>query len=365
MTEAAAPHAVRAAAADESLSDVAPSFPDLAWTHHEWDAARRKGVVDREAEARYRRTLAAFERQYGELVSVYWSSADASGVAVTVKPRGGLNFGDCDVRFHRATDWVTRAVPGIPETLDRCETLAMKTREVLRSTSERVATQWIFSIASHLLGYLERTDGKLHPEAARHAAREAHAELEKVEHYYDRAGTKAGRIVYAQGMVLGAIALVVVAGVSAGVLRAVRAYEHGDAREVRTFFACFAAGALGAIVSVMTRMASERTKLVVDYEVGRTNLMLLGAFRPFVGSIFGLALYFAVKGGLLQVKPINERTSFYWYTVLSFVAGFSERFTKVLIDSAEKAVPGMASAPAQPPAPPPHTAPPSPPPEPS
>ena len=76
---------------------------------------------------------------------------------------------------------------------------------------------------------------------------------------------------------------------------------------------------------------------VVDYEVGRSNLLLLGAFRPFVGSIFGLALYFSVRGGLLQINPKDEN-SFYWYTALSFFAGFSERFTKVLIDTAEHTI---------------------------
>jgi hypothetical protein len=356
MTDAALPHPGEAAEAgriDARESDVAPSFPDLAWTHHEWDARRREGADDREAEQRYHRTLAAFQREYGELVSVYWSSADASGVAVTVKPRGRLSFGDCDVRFHRATDWVTRTIPGIPGTLDRCETLAMKTREVLRGTSERVAMQWIFSIASHMLGYIERTDGRVDEEQARRAAHEANEELSQVERYYDRAGMKAGRIVYAQGMILGVVALVLVAGLAALLLWAFGAYDTRS-EEIRTFFSCFAAGALGAIVSVMTRMASERNKLVVDYEVGRSNLMLLGAFRPFVGSIFGLALYFAVKGGLLQVKPIDEKTSFYWYTVLSFFAGFSERFTKVLIDSAEKALPGTAP-PRTHPGPPPHS----------
>jgi len=133
-------------------------------------------------------------------------------------------------------------------------------------------------------------------------------------------------------------------------------------RDIQTFFACYAAGALGAIVSVMSRMASARSEWVVDYEVGRPALRFLGSVRPFVGAVFGLALYFTVKAGILQIEPNKLGTPFYWYTSLSFLAGFSERFTKVLGDSADRLLPGggkltaQASSSAQPPPEPPPAA---------
>jgi hypothetical protein len=341
MTEAALsqPGTAISEREDAQAAVAAPSFPDVVWAHYEWDAQRRAGGdVDPALKQRYRRTLAEFQQQHGELVSVYWSRADASAVGLTVKALGPLSFGDAKVEFHRATDWVTRGTPAIPEALDHCETLSRKVREVLRSTSERIAMQWIFSVAAHLLGFVERTGGKPEEHEARKVAHEARLELHRIEKYYDRAGMKAGRIVYAQGMLFGVAFLIVFAFLAAGVLWLFGAYD-AHSSDIQRFFACYAAGALGALVSVMSRMASERNKIVVDYEVGRSNLLLLGAFRPFVGSIFGLALYFAVRGGLLQINPKDEN-SFYWYTALSFLAGFSERFTKVLIDSAEGTVEG-------------------------
>ena len=86
--------------------------------------------------------------------------------------------------------------------------------------------------------------------------------------------------------------------------------------------------------------ASAKNEWVVDYEVGRPALRFLGSVRPFVGAIFGLALYFVIKAGLLQIEPNKSGTSFYWYTSLAFLAGFSERFTKVLGDSADRILPG-------------------------
>jgi hypothetical protein len=157
---------------------------------------------------------------------------------------------------------------------------------------------------------------------------------------------KAGRIVYTGGMLFGVIGLVAVAILSALVLWIFGAFDS-HSTGIQTFFACYAAGALGAIVSVMARMASARNEWIVDYEVGRPALRFLGSFRPFVGAIFGVAMYFTVKAGLLQITPSSKSTSFYWYTSLAFLAGFSERFTKVLGDSADKLLPGGGKLTAQ------------------
>jgi hypothetical protein len=343
MSEAAISQTRTSSKAEKSATAATREvrFPDLVWAHFEWDSQRRHGDhVDPQLEVRYREMLAAFEKEYGELVNVYWSQTDASAVGVTVKRYGKLHPGsDTDIRFHRVTDWVTRSTPGIPDALNQCETLAMKAREVLRGTSEQITMQWIYAVASHLLGFIERNDGKPAEGQAKKAARDAHSELARLEAYYDLAGMKEGRIVYTGGMLVGVFGLVVVAILSALVLWAFGAYDS-HSREIQTFFACYAAGALGAIVSVMSRMASAKNEWVVDYEVGRPALRFLGSVRPFVGAIFGLALYFTIKAGLLQIEPNKTGTSFYWYTSLAFLAGFSERFTKVLGDSADRFLPG-------------------------
>jgi hypothetical protein len=325
-------------AATEALE---PTFPDVVWAHFQWDTQRRHppedGKLDPTLEQRYRQALKAFEEEHGPIVNVYWSQTDASAVAVTVKPTGRLHFDE--MRFHRVTDWVTRSTPAIPDALNRCETLAMKAQEVLRGTSEQITIQWLYSVASHLLGFIERSGGKPHEAQAEHAAKDAQAELQKLEAYYDLAGMKAGRIVYTGGMVIGAVGLLALGIITALVLWIFTAFESPSIG-IETFFACYAAGALGAIVSVMARMASARNEWIVDYEVGRPALRFLGGARPVVGAIFGLAMYFIVKAGLLQIAPTSKENSFYWYTSLAFLAGFSERFTKVLGDSADKVMAG-------------------------
>jgi hypothetical protein len=89
-------------------------------------------------------------------------------------------------------------------------------------------------------------------------------------------------------------------------------------------------GALGAMVSVMTRMT--RNKLDLNYESGPKTLFVLGVFRPAIGTIFGLFAYFVLVSGLLHVNaPSNGDSNFYFYGAIAFVAGFSERFAPDMI----------------------------------
>jgi hypothetical protein len=110
-----------------------------------------------------------------------------------------------------------------------------------------------------------------------------------------------------------------------------RAFGAGHA-EVRTGAVCFAAGAVGALVSVTSRMSQHNA--AIDPEFGRDTVRTLGMLRPFVGAVFGLMTYFALKSGLVSFvgpKGGREDTSLYFYVVLSFVAGFSERLAQDML----------------------------------
>ena len=103
--------------------------------------------------------------------------------------------------------------------------------------------------------------------------------------------------------------------------------------------------ALGAVVSVLSRMASPN-KFDIDPEVGRRALIFLGIFRPFVGAVFGLALYFLLQSSLLQVS--SDRNQFATYVFAAFLGGFSERFVKVMLHGAEDSLDSVKAEEAQP-----------------
>jgi hypothetical protein len=324
-------------------ADVEVSFPELVWAHFRWEQELHSDArVHPETEARYRAALQSFERQHGEILEAYWSTTNASAVAVTVRraPRPLRWMGkDPQLRFFAATDWVTKEAPLIAEMLQRCQTLAIRVSEVLRGTGERVAMQWVLSVAAHLLGFIDRSEGAPTTAEARHVARDQQHELAKIEEYYDRAGANAGRLVYFAGMMVGVATLAVLAPIVAGLFLLFDLYD-AHAGEVETFFACYAAGALGALVSVMSRMNAGAEKFNLDYEVGRNSLRRLGSFRPFLGAVFGVALYFTLSSGILQTQISPEDTkAFYYYGTLAFVAGFSERWTRVILGGVERSIP--------------------------
>jgi hypothetical protein len=323
--------------APESEYDQSVSFAELVWAHHERQQEIYDHEVDGPREHEYRRRLKRFKDEHGDIVESYWCRYEASGVALTEKalPRKLTNFfrRDSILRLHSATDWRTANAPTIALWLHRWETAAIKASEVLRESSERIALHWIFAASSRLLGFVDR---KSNAQVAKDVnlgtvVKEQADELEKVMEYYERAGQNSARIVYFRGMLWGAGALAVLVG---GSLLAGWAFGWLDPHERPTYtlFTSVAMGAAGAILSVMTRMARPEG-FNLEFEVGRKSVRYLGALRPWIGALFALALYLALKSSLVELVQ-KAPHGIYFYATIAFLAGFSERRAKVLLDSA-------------------------------
>jgi len=166
-------------------------------------------------------------------------------------------------------------------------------------------------------------------------------EMARIEKYYKRTGAKAGRIVYVSGMLVGATFLVAVsAGVAFLLAFATGSWDYNT----QALVLCTGAGAVGALVSVLSRMSGGAdSSFSVDFEVGRPMLRRLGLYKPFVGSVFGVAAYFLLAAGLLPTQATGNRMFF--YGILAFLAGFSERFTGVIFGNAERLVGGDSAPP--------------------
>jgi hypothetical protein len=306
------------------------TFADLAWDHFHWEHRRLKGSTDDvDAADRYRDTRAAFETRHGEIVSEYWSITEPSGVALTRKraPKLLRPLIDDVRRFHRATDWVTRDSPPIADVLFACETLAIKVTEVLQYTSESVAMRRIVAVASELLGYIDRADGKPTAAYADSVADRQQRELAEIGAYYREAGVRIGRMVYTQGMLVGGLVMAALAGAVIALLTLFDILTWGHA--LQTLVVAYTLGSVGAFVSVLQRMSGEKFR--VHYDLGKRNLYMLGSFRPVLGAVFGVFTYFVFASGVLQTTPPTGDKGFYYYGALAFVAGFSERFTRILI----------------------------------
>src|SRR5262245_26256116 len=111
---------------------------------------------------------------------------------------------------------------------------------------------------------------------------------------------------------------------------------------IATGFASAIAGGLGACASVSWRV-TVGDLLSVDPGAGVLTLRRLGALRPFIGAIFGLALYLALKSGFVDIGEANQ--NFYFFTFFAFLAGFSERVVPDLLRTAEGRIGGTTPPP--------------------
>jgi len=328
--------------------EAAASFSELVRAHHRWaeELHGPKRVISKEAEQAYRRKLTEFEQQTGEIFDAYWCTRDASAVAMTVKkppaagsprrwrrwPRPSEREAE-DIRLHRVTDWVTHDMGEIADLLHHCDILAIKVSTGLHGTPRRVAMQWIFAVQGHLLGFIERMkDQPSDPARLQQFARRQEKELLQIDDYYQHVGQKAARLTYVEGMLLGLIPLALLGAAASGLFALFHALDlDGWTRE---FFACYAAGGFGAVVSVLSRMAEKRGKFVIDHEIDDRGLRHLGSYRPLVGAVSGVVVYLLAQTALLQIE--NDTKTLQFYVVAAFLAGFSERWTQVILGGAEQ-----------------------------
>ena len=324
----------------------AVSFSDLVRAHFKRERERKRGDAQaaQQAEQEFHARLKEFEDQEGSLAAVYWSTRNASAIAMTVGNAHGrrnpLVDTDNEVRLHRVTDWVTKDSEPVADILHACDLLAIRVGEILRGTSERIAMRWLYAVQEHVLGYIERTPAHEPKEHSKLIA-EQRRELARIEDYYLRSGAKAGRIVYVTGMLIGATVITLACAIAAIVLT--RGSHHWN-HDVQVLLLCTSAGAVGALVSVLSRMSGGGDKFTVDFEVGRPLLRRLGIYKPLVGSVFGLALYYLLVSGILMTQPPHGKT-IYFYAIVAFLAGFSERFTGVMFGNAERLLSGDSEQP--------------------
>src|SRR5439155_27088050 len=162
--------------------------------------------------------------------------------------------------------------------------------EILRGTPQRIAMRWILGVQEHLLGFIERTR-HLSTEALEASEKDLvsqqHDQLVAIERYYHRAASRAGRLVYITGMLMGLVPVSLLLMLLGLLLWATGRWDRG----AELLVLCAGAGAIGALVSAVSRMGKpEKGKFNVDFELGRPLIRRLGLYLPFLAAIFGVAL---------------------------------------------------------------------------
>jgi hypothetical protein len=203
--------------------------------------------------------------------------------------------------------------------------------EFLRPAHRKVCLRRVFATITSLLGTLDNRaaqgspDGVLKPSEAEQLT----VELTNAELYFQKHAERRAQIAYGLGMLIGMVPLF-------AVLSAIAILADVSLRE--PILVSLFAGGVGAIVSVMTRMA--QGKLMLEREIGQFTAGLLGAMRPLIGAVFGALLFVLIDGNVISIAPGGEDPTFVTYAGLAFLAGFSERVANSVIDTGETAATG-------------------------
>jgi hypothetical protein len=145
--------------------------------------------------------------------------------------------------------------------------------------------------------------------------------IERAEHLLDVAGQRTAQARYGRGMFWGAAMIGVLTLITGAVFYLL---------EVNAAYGiALPAGALGAIVSVLQRMSSQRFRLNLE---SSGNLGVFGAVRPFVGAVFGFVVIGLIQSDLLTLAP-DSGSMLALYGVFAFFAGFNERFAQDALSS--------------------------------
>lgn len=323
------------------------SFSDLveAWV------ARDDGA---EADRRYSEQRGGFELTHGEITDGYLCEDGPMAIVLTAQPPSRLEklllFRKERIQLYTDTERLVRAHPEVAHQLHRAEVQYVSVKQALRGLSQRLLVNWLFVWNRDVMISAAPVDGVAPPAFEPHEIRRLDRELDLIDASYEQAASREAQIVYLGGMLMGVLALCVLA-VPVGLLL--------DGTQVpvdlTTFFGCVIAGALGALISVVTRMSAD--KFHVRHEVGRGYVQRVAAFRPFIGSVFGLLVYFALAGdvitGINVPAEMDEGKRFAFFLVFAFAAGFSERMVKEVLrtTSGDEDKKPAATAPAPSPAP--------------
>jgi hypothetical protein len=226
---------------------------------------------------------------------------------------------------------LARDVPSsdLIQIIRRGQALGYQAWHRLEPRDRSLCQRMIFSVILEVLRRLDQShqdgkrDGKLTYREVAHLNRN----LEEAEDFMLRCATRRAQTEYLQGMLYqGSLLLVALLAVAVATWIVNGAFEGVFGQAVLVAIA----GGLGASVSVLWRMTSGTFSInlpTLEYDSARSQLRVMGALRPAIGTIFALAVFVFAMSPILPLED-GSRGDTYFLVALGFLAGFSERFAQ-------------------------------------
>jgi hypothetical protein len=210
------------------------------------------------------------------------------------------------------------------------ETISNEMQTTLEGEEHKVISDKLYALACHLLSTLDAktSDPKLEIENRFLFAEE---EFLRIKMTYATTALRDAQVRYLRGVLIGTGFLWISLLILVLVLNGLTGDGRSSVWELVASTAFF--GTVGADVSVLSRITFG--KLHVDYIAGNSMLRLLGAFRPVIGAILGVALFALIYGSILPLEyPGVVLERLFFFGGVAFLAGFSERWAQDMLGSA-------------------------------
>jgi hypothetical protein len=305
---------------ESAISRGAASFFQLAQTYFYAQEKFNRNPHAREIYQRYQARLAeAFEAAHGPITYLFYCRNRKAGAVLTGGPELWVIHPPFDEK--RAE---------IADILLACDRLNIESDRVLsgpgRSQDLRTTKRLLYAIVVRLLAVL---DTAIQP--ARRIMDLYRDELGNARDYYLRAAARHAKFDYFLGMLIGVVLCLAVIASSAS-------FPTRHIPDPVAFVGSLTAGAIGAVVSVLSRMTFG--ELALDHEAGRPILTMLGAFRPVIGMVFGAAMWVLSESNVLGIGPTDQHKMLYFHILIAFLAGFSERWAQDMLGRASDQISG-------------------------
>jgi hypothetical protein len=289
----------------------------------------------------YPRLLKSFDDQHGGIDRSYFGRHSESAAILTKEKELHVKVG--------SSEFDDNEFIGI---LSDLTLLHLQAREFLNEDDFRICMDPVFNVVTHCLdsveGMVSRTERQ--NSQKRRNSSSANSISKQRDHIkgllsreYSRANQAFYRVIqrnalvrYFYGMLIGVAALSVLAYWMGFIYNdSIFGLPH------KLMGTVVVGGAVGAFISVLTRISSGRFSLsqstVSLQEAKRRALMLwiLGAFRPLMGAIFASVFVIFQYSGLVPVKPevADPDLANTYYAGIAFIAGFSERWAQDMVVS--------------------------------
>lgn len=292
----------------------------------------------------YEKDRTAYQLEHGQIRDSYFAK-HIHAAALIVKPPGVLAHVTQKRKINLRYDGLRAAAvqPEFEAAIWRARALERESGLILGGRSRKVLVEMLYTILVYLLSVLDAVSecqGSKDEQADRRrrvesALKSVNKELDRLDTFMRAASEQTSLRWYLLGLPAGAL-------VGFGMISAADRWSTLVGAPSQLVRVCFACGAVGAIVSVMTRIT--RGQRLVDSQQGHFVTLLAGGFRPLIGAVFGLALYVFVQGGLVPIAtPDDDTKGIMFFAALAFLSGFSERWAQ---DTIVQSAPMPAGQPA-------------------